>query len=124
MPDKKNSDYIFIRDLQLEMSTGIYDKEKEHTQRVLVNIEIQVKTNKNKLLTGIDDVLSYETVVNEVKALSQTRHFELLEEFCEEIAGLCLKHTKTISAHITAEKPDIIESTNSVGVKILRVKQD
>lgn len=106
------------------MFTGIYDQEKKNAQRVILNIDIHVQSNKNKQLSGIDDVVSYEDIVNEVRALSQSRHFELLEEFCERIAALCLKDKKALSAYIIAEKPDIIENTSSVGVKILRARQN
>ena len=85
-----NTDHIFIKDLELDMFTGIYEKEKQNAQRVIINIDIEVQSNKGKTLSGIKDVLSYEDITNEIQSLSKSRHFELLEEFCEEISASSL----------------------------------
>ena len=124
MPNHSNTDYIFVRDLELKMFTGIYDQEKQNAQRVILNIEVQVHSNKNKQLSGIDDVVSYEKITNEVVALSKSQHFELLEEFCESISIICLRDNRVLNVNIIAEKPDIIENTTSVGIRISRRKQD
>tara|TARA_B100001778_G_C18293555_1_gene496461 strand:- start:279 stop:647 length:369 start_codon:yes stop_codon:yes gene_type:complete len=117
-----NTDHIFIKDLELDMFTGIYEKEKQNAQRVIINIDIEVQSNKGKTLSGIKDVLSYEDITNEIQSLSKSRHFELLEEFCEEISAICLKDSKALNVMIRAEKPDIIENTSSVGVYIRRTQ--
>lgn len=111
-------DQIFIRDLTLEMSAGIYDHEKENKQRVIVNVVLDVEKNTNP--QGIDDVVSYEDIANEIINLSVQKHYDLLEEFAENIARACLNVPLVQTASIQLEKPDIIENTKSVGVKINR----
>lgn len=123
MPNSsQQSDKIFIRDLTLNMFLGIYDHEKHNTQRVIFNIELNVESNFGKDLKSIDDVVSYEHISNEVKRISQAKNYELAEELAEEIASLCLMDQHVICAHITIEKPDIIENAKSVGVSIIRMR--
>ena len=120
MATPDNQDYIFIRDLVIEMSAGIYEYEKLVKQPVIINIELEVKSNKGESRSSINDVVSYEDIVNEITQISQSKHYELLEEFAENIACMCLGNDKVMKVKISAEKPDIIDNTKSVGVKIIR----
>ncbi len=112
------ADQVFINDLTLEMSAGIYDHEKENKQRVIINVTLDVQTNVNP--QSIDDVVSYEHITNQIIALSEEKHYELLEEFAEHIAEKCLADRKVKTANIKVEKPDIIPNTKSVGIQISR----
>ena len=120
MAMSKNLDYIFIRDLVVKMSAGIYEHEKQAKQRVIINIDLEVKSNITKNLNSISDVVSYEDITNEVINTANSKHYDLLEVFAEDIAQTCLAEEQVISARIRVEKPDIIENTKSVGVEIIR----
>ena len=122
MPDPDNTDRVFIKDLTIEMSAGIYDHEKQNLQRVMINIILDVESNAEKTLNSIDDIVSYEEIMNEVKAVALAKHYDLLEELAEEIAALCLHKKQVQKAHIRIEKPDIIMDTESVGIEIMRGK--
>ncbi len=115
-----HNDKIFIRDLVIEMSAGIYDHEKSNKQRVIINITIDVESNAGKKLLSIDDVVSYEDVVNDVIKLANDKHYDLLEELAEKIAAICTDKDKVITANVRLEKPDIISNTKSVGIEITR----
>ncbi|MCB1782617.1 MAG: dihydroneopterin aldolase [Alphaproteobacteria bacterium] len=115
-------DIVFIKDLCLSMSAGIYEHEKAAPQRVIVNIEMGVAVSAVPPLS-IQDVVSYEDVTNEVIALSREQHFDLLETFVERIAALCFRDARVLCVYVRAEKPDIIDDTASVGVQIFRQRQ-
>lgn len=116
-------DSIIIKNLSLSMSLGIYEPEKINTQPVLVNIIIEVLTNRDRKLQEIGDVLSYEDIVKNVKALSASKHFDLVEQFAEEIADLCLSHNAAKSCSVSIIKTQILPETSGVGVKIKRNKR-
>lgn len=122
MPDPREQliDKVFIRDLTIEMFAGIYDFERENKQRVIVNIDMYVQNNESEQLKDIGDVVSYEDVVNKVKDIANARHYDLLENFAEDIASLCLSNNKVCRVLVRAEKPDIIEETKTVGIEIIR----
>lgn len=111
-------DQVFINDLILQMSAGIYDHEKEKKQRVIINVILEVKSEQKP--KTIRDVVSYEDITNDIIVISKEKHYELLEEFAEKIAQKCLENNKVSSAMIRAEKPDIIKDTRGVGIQITR----
>ncbi len=115
-----NIDRIFIKDLIIDMSIGIYEHEKAKKQRVIINITLDVESNAGKALTSIADVVSYEDIVNKVKKLATEKHYELLEEFAEKIANICNNNDKVLKTVICLEKPDIIDNAKSVGIEIIR----
>lgn len=118
----KNTDQVFIRDLTLDMSIGIYDHEKAAKQRVIINVMIDVESNLETPPESINDVVSYEKISKEIETLSESQHFNLAETFAENIATICLSQEKALSVQVKIEKPDIIENTKSVGVEIKRLK--
>ncbi len=113
-------DKIFIKDLIIEMSVGIYEHEKASKQRVIINIILDVESNAGKSLASIDDVVSYENIVNQIKDATTEKHYDLLEELAEKIAETCKNEDKVHKATISLEKPDIIYNTRSVGIEIIR----
>ncbi len=117
-----NIDKIFINNLIIEMSVGIYEHEKANKQRVIINITLDVESNAGRTLTSIDDVVSYENIVNKVKKLAAEKHYDLLEEFAEKIADICNSSDKVLKTIIRLEKPDIINDAKSVGIEITRTK--
>lgn len=115
-----STDYIFVRDLSIEMSAGIYDHEKSHKQRVIFYLRIGVQSNKDRDLSSIQDVASYEDVVNTIIKITNAKHYDLLEELAELIASNILAMQFVDNVQIVIEKPDIIKQTRSVGIEIFR----
>lgn len=113
---------VFVRDLEVMASIGIYDFEKAKPQRVVVNIELSVPETPAALNDNIDNVVSYETVANNVKKIIQSGHLELVETLAELIAASCLEDGRVAVARVRVEKPDIIANARSVGVEILRYR--
>ncbi len=120
MPSITKTDTVFIKDLIIEMSAGIYDHEKASKQRVIINITLDVGCNVNKTLSSIDDVVSYEEITNKVRKIALTKHYDLLENLAELLASACLENPYVHQVHIRIEKPDIIKDVHTVGIEITR----
>lgn len=116
----KNRDQIFVKDLVVVMSAGIYDHEKNNPQRVIFNITLDVESNYGRKVGDIEDVVSYEDIVNDITSLCSAKHYDLLEELAERAADICLSYPRVLICSLTLEKPDIIKNTGSVGIKIMR----
>ena len=111
---------VFVRDLEVLASLGIYDHEKAARQRVIINIDLVVDETKNPLCDDIANVVSYETVVRNVEAVIVRGHINLAETLAEEIAAICLGDARVAAAKVRVEKPDIITNARSVGIEIVR----
>ncbi len=109
---------IFIRDLRLNMLVGVYEHEHTTPQEVIVNFEATVTEPVDWTQDNLDDWVSYEEVVNQIKTIAARRHLCLLETFANIIAEEVMKESRINSVRISLEKTSAISSTRSVGVEI------
>lgn len=114
-------DKIFIKELELMMSIGIYEQEQAQKQRVLVSVSLGIE-NKAGSSDDITDTVSYEEIANLIKEISNKRHYNLVESFAEDIASECLKNERVSKVKVKIEKPDIFDDARSVGIKIKRAQ--
>jgi dihydroneopterin aldolase len=114
---------VFVRDLELKASVGLYEMEKRHLQRIVVSLDLDVVDTYDGVSERLADVLDYAAVVRQVERIVASRHFSLIETLAEEIAGACLADSRVRHAAITIEKPDILRHCRSVGIRIERTSQ-
>jgi dihydroneopterin aldolase len=114
---------IIIKDLTLNMAIGILEKEKTQTQRVIVNLELDVAPQENWSTDEIDNVVSYADVIEAIQSMiADHGHINLVETFAEMIIQKCFESKMVQAVSVNVEKPDIILEAGSVGVKISRQK--
>ncbi len=115
-PDRR----VFIRDLVLPCAIGVHAHEKNGPQRVRINVELLVADDRRPLDDSIENVVSYETVVDGIRAIATAGHINLVETLAERIAGVCLADGRVRAARVRVEKLDVYEDAGSVGVEIER----
>ncbi len=114
---------VFLRNIKLDLSIGIREKERVVPQPVVINVEIYLKDPGNFVSEDIADYLSYSDVFEQIKAIQTAgRHIELVENLAETIAAITLKYDGVQRARVSVEKPAIIPEAESVGVAIERRK--
>ena len=113
--DKK----IIIKDLILSLSVGIHKFEKLKKQNVRFNIEITTDPN---LKPDVKTIVNYESIINDIKKLTEKTHFELLESLSETIFDEIFKSKKIKKVKLKIEKLDIIKETKSVGIEVVKTK--
>jgi 7,8-dihydroneopterin aldolase/epimerase/oxygenase len=113
---------VFVRDLVLPCSIGIYPREKGLRRRVRVNAEIQV-TSPLPSADDFADVVNYETIVAGIKAITEAGHINLVETLADRIATLCLADHRVSSTRVMVEKLDVWPETESVGVVVERKRR-
>jgi len=114
--------HVFVRDLQIRAVLGVHDHEKLEPQRVIVNIDLAVLDVKEPLNDDIQNVVSYERVVNHVKDIVAAGHVHLVETLAEIVAQKCLENRRVEYVRVRIEKPDIVAEAASVGVEIERTR--
>lgn len=116
--------HVFVRDLVLDASVGIYEFEKVDAQPIIVNIDLAVSEGAGASGRGegddIANTVSYEDAVNTVKAILAEGHVNLVESLAEEIARRIFEDARVVHARVRVEKPDIIPEAASVGIEIHR----
>jgi 7,8-dihydroneopterin aldolase/epimerase/oxygenase len=113
---------VFINDLELDMSIGVYEHEKLQTQPVRINIEIIAEDHQGPVNDDYHNVVCYESIANQIKELVKDEHINLVETLAENVAEICLSPQRAIKATVRIEKLRAIKEAGSVGVQITRGK--
>ncbi len=101
---------VFVRDLVMDASVGVYDHEKVALQRIRLNLDLEVV---GPGLTGEDGIAAIRAVVGQ-------GHTTLIETLAERIAARCLRDARVRSVIVRVEKLDIFPDATSIGVEIER----
>lgn len=110
---------IFIRDMRLPVSIGIYDFELAKPQAVVINVELLLADPDRAHGDSIDNVLNYDLIHDGIVALAASRHFNLQETLVEGILDLCLAQSQVVEARVSTEKPDVYKDCR-VGYEAVR----
>lgn len=111
---------IFIDNLIVQAFIGIHQHEKDSCQKLSINIELTVPDNLKNIKDNINNVVSYEKIVGDIKAIFKKGHIELLETLSEEIAEVCLKDKRVVDAKIRINKLEVFPETDCVGIQTFR----
>ena len=117
--------HVFVRDMVLAASIGIYPHEHQGRQRVRINVDLAVddETALAGLMVGADElgrVVNYEKIVAAIRAIVGAGHIRLVETLAERVAEACLADERVRTARIRVEKLDIFADAVSAGVEVER----
>jgi len=119
--------HMFIRDLVLEASIGVYPHEHAAPQRIRINLDLAVAddgaANLSRAALGQDElarVVSYETIVLRAREIVAAGHVQLVETLAERLCEACLADKRVLSARVRVEKLDIFADATSAGVEVER----
>tara|TARA_B100000902_G_C27240197_1_gene879589 strand:+ start:508 stop:966 length:459 start_codon:yes stop_codon:yes gene_type:complete len=111
---------ILIDSLVLDASIGIHDFEKKQKQKLSISLNLDVEDNISKVEHNIDNFVSYEYLVRDIKKLISSRHIELLETLGEEIIDICFKDERVFAINLKLEKLEVFREVSSVGIEVFR----
>jgi dihydroneopterin aldolase len=111
---------VFVRDLEIVASVGVFEREKRYEQRIVVSADLYVRDEYDGVSDRVADVVDYGKVVEAISRLAQSEHVNLLETLAERIAAQCLADHRVDHVRVRIEKPDVLESCQSVGIEIER----
>ena len=110
---------IIIRDLILLISVGIHTFEKQKKQRVMFNLKITTEPNRKP---GIKSIVNYETIIKDIKKITEKKHYDLLESLSESVFDEIFKNKNVKKIKLKIEKLDIMRETKSVGIEVVKTK--
>ena len=116
--------HVFLRDMILAASIGVHAFEHQAPQRIRINIDLAVD-DAGDAAAGRDElsqVVDYERIAGDVRAIVASRHVRLVETLAERLAASCLADPRVKQARVRVEKLDIFADTAAVGVEIERIR--
>ena len=111
---------VFVRDLELMASVGVFELEKRYEQRLIISVDLLVIDDYDGKSDNLGAVLDYGSVVAGIRTIVESGHTNLLETLAERIAQRCLSDARVMRAVVRLEKPDIVPGCRTVGIEIER----
>ena len=118
----KNTYKILINELTLDAFIGIHDFEKKKKQKIAISLSLDVAYNISEIEHKIENFVSYEHIVSDIKTILKEGHIDLLETLGEKIVDLCFKDKRVQTINIKLEKLEVFKEAISVGIEIFRKK--
>ncbi|MHB8284787.1 MAG: dihydroneopterin aldolase [Caulobacteraceae bacterium] len=120
--------HVFIRDLEVQATIGVYEDERAADQRVRVNIDLAVAEGPAAMSAPspradadcLDNVVDYGAIAARIRSLVIEGRSRLLETLAARIADTCLEDVRVYSARVRVEKPDVFTDAESAGIEIER----
>jgi dihydroneopterin aldolase len=113
-------DIVFIEQLSVITTIGVYDWEQTIEQKLMFDIEMGWDNRRAASSDDVTDCLSYADISDVVIAHVEGSRFALVERVAEEVAELLLSRFNSPWVRIKVSKPGAIARAANVGVVIER----
>ena len=113
-------DIVFIEQLSVITTIGVYDWEQTIEQKLVFDIEMGWDNRKSAKSDDVNDCLSYADISETVIGHVEGQRFALVERVAEEVAELLLKKFNSPWVRIKLSKPGAVARAANVGVIIGR----
>ncbi len=115
-------DIVFIEQLSVITTIGVYDWEQTIEQKLVFDIEMGWDNVAAAKSDDVNDCLSYADVSEAVISHVEGQRFALVERVAEEVAELLLNRFNSPWVRIKVNKPGAVARAANVGVIIERSK--
>jgi dihydroneopterin aldolase len=113
-------DIVFIEQLSVITTIGVYDWEQTIEQKLVFDIEMAWDNRQAAKSDDVNDCLSYADIADVVVGHVEGGRFALVERVAEEVAELLLARFQSPWVRIKLSKPGAVARAQSVGVIIER----
>lgn len=113
-------DIVFIEQLSVITTIGVYDWEQTIEQKLVFDIEMAWDNRKAAKSDDVADCLSYADIAETVVSHVEGARFALVERVAEEVAELLLARFNSPWVRIKLSKPGAVARAANVGVIIER----
>ena len=115
---------VIIKNLIIDASIGIHEHEKVKKQRVSISLSIEVVDNISLVDHKIENFLSYENVINNIKLIINKGHIDLVETLSYEILSNIFSDSRASKVWLKIEKLDVFAEAQSVGLEIIKTRKN
>lgn len=124
MKKQNNLSEIHIKDLVSFPILGITKKERSKPQKVIINIFLKIDISNAIFSDNIKDTLDYKLVHKSISSFVENSKYFLLEKLTSEVVECCLFLKEVVSVTVIIEKPNILENSSGITVKITKEKYE
>lgn len=116
------ADLISIEGLVVDAWIGVYGFERNHRQRLSIDLHLTTDLSKAGKSDALEDTLDYDRAAAIAREVTSSKHHHLVEALAEEIAGGLLDAFagKLLEVRVRVAKPGAVPDAKSVAVEIRR----
>ena len=111
---------VLIKELILDLTLGYFEFEKENTQKVKFNLEVNYQDKKPSNDKDIKSIVNYAKIVKLIKKLVRNKHYNFLETLAEAVFDELFKDKRIGKIMLKIEKMEILKECSSVGIQITK----
>ena len=111
---------ILIKELILDLKLGYYEFEKEKSQKVKFNLEVDYEDKKPTCDDDIKSIVNYGKLVKLIKKLTKNKHYNFLETLAEDVFDVLFKDKRIGKIMLKIEKIEILKDCTSVGIQVTK----
>lgn len=113
-------DKVFLRDLRIKTTIGIFDWERRLRQTVSIDLEMACDIRQAAETDRIEDALDYKKVAKRIIAFVEASEFRLVETLAEKVAAIVTSEFPVPWVRVVVNKQGAIRGARDVGVIIER----
>ena len=111
---------ILIKELILDLKLGYYDFEKEKSQKVKFNLELDYEDKKPTSDNDNKSIVNYGKLVKLIKKLTKNKHYNFIETLAEDVFDVLFKDKRIGKIMLQIEKLEILKDCTSVGIQVTK----
>ena len=111
---------IFIHDLRVPTTIGVYRWEATLPQTIRLDLEIGMPSDKPFTSGEFADALDYAAIVKRIKTFAVDHRYPLLERFAEELAQVVLREFGVPWIKLRVAKLSALPGVKEIGIAIER----
>ncbi len=113
-------DKVFLHDLRVETTIGIFDWERRIRQTIGIDLEMASDVRKAAATDQIGDALDYKKVAKRVISFVEGAEFQLVETLAEAIAKIVTDEFSVSWVRVAVNKQGAVRGAAGVGIIIER----
>lgn len=106
---------VFVRGLKVDAFIGVYAHEKGRTQPLIVDAELELHDAPVETLA---DTVNYERVAEAARAIAAAGHVDLVEDYAERLARVCLQDARVAAVRVRVDKPEALPGADAAGCEV------
>ena len=114
-------DKIHIEGLEVFALIGVYDWEREHQQRLIVDVELSADLSLAAQTDDVENTLNYAEIAQGISDFAAKSQFKLIEALASHLVDwLLLSFPKLKIVRLKLSKPDILAHAKNVAVELTK----
>ncbi len=114
-------DKIHIEGLEVLALIGVYGWEREHQQRLIVDVELSADLSMAAQTDDVDNTLNYAEIAQGIREFAAKSQYKLIEALASHMVDWLLKSfPKLKRVRLKLSKPDILANARNVAVEFTK----